>query len=197
MLKTNTLFYFTDGSIVINEDGIPFGSSSFVKMKRNCKILDKAVFYSYPDIHYLESLAIYNALGDIDMNVMPGTRCEIITDSDNSYYLLRKLMEDPSYKNYVPTTQFEFQTYNTLKLLEHVLSKNIDVRIYCCKSHATPEMQLEYFREQGFKINLNDARFLCSGNHIVDRLSNWVSKDPVLFNKYIPSIVPSNWAIVV
>ena len=181
------IHYFTDGSVIQHHNkNQDHGSFGYVQYASGNTIVDCAVGFSMPDIHYLECLAIHSALIKIKSIRNLKDKFTIYSDSSEVYSKLKDLI---IYDNKKSITKKSRNLENkmiltTSDLLEEMLDMGYDLHLLCIKSHSNPIVQRNYMHQYGINVTREEARFICKGNFLVDQLVNNTAK----FYKAYPAL---------
>ena len=181
------IHYFTDGSVMQHHQQIQeWGSFGYVQYSTDYDIVDCAVGYSIPDIHYLECLAIRLVLQKISATKNTTDSFIIFTDSSDTYSKIKNYIVEGDKKNLKSKTDYHnrliVETANMFKYMIDTL--DYDIHLFCIKSHTNPILQKRYMAEYGIEVNRYEARFICKGSNLVDMLVSNTAR----FHKAYPNL---------
>ena len=163
--------YFTDGSIVYPHNNIKNtkkGSFGYIALSSDYLITDSYVAYSYPDIHYLETLAIKQCLKRILKINKKNHKYTIFSDSDSAYYTIKNLVLTDKYLN--PELDLLNQECSEIVDLLTDMTSTIDIHLILIKSHTYPKTQAKYLKKQRLNFTEQECKLICKGNYLVDQL---------------------------
>lgn len=192
----NTLYYFTDASIVSKgKDKKPvkgtFGIIKLMFTGRDISFYGGVVFNCInTDINSLEMMAIIGSL--IDIGVTRYEKVKIVTDSDNCYYVLKSLVMGNLNKAIYPNwySSYKKSTFQTLSIFAanrycNLLALTYDISIDVVKSHVHVLKQLNYLKSYKPDIDIGDAANYNRGNMIIDDIVHGINDTNIIEVPYI------------